>query len=78
MTEIQISVKDVDEETFQELKAAAAKRKMKVGTALTLAMHEWVSSHRKPLLPLSSWKTIKSGKGNERISEQVDEILYGE
>ena len=77
MTETQISVKDVDEETFQELKAEAAKRKMKVGTALTLAIHTWLTKTNKPKEKLLDFKPFKGGLGTERLSEQVDEILYG-
>ena len=79
MKTTQITVKEVDEKTFQELKAAAVKSKMTIGTALTLAIEQWVSSLRKTRLSkLSELKPRKWGNGTERLSEEVDEILYGE
>ena len=78
MTNIQVTIKNMDGDTFSELKAEAAKRKLSVSGALSLAIHSWLSQMRKPRMSLLDWKTIKGGKGTERLSEQVDEILYGE
>ena len=73
----QITVKDVDGKTFQELKAAAARAKLTVGRALTMAIHLWLSETERPKKRLSDFKPIKGGPGTERLSEQIDEILYG-
>ncbi len=74
---IQITVKDVDEKTFQEMKAVAVKNKIKVGRALTLAMHTFLSQMQKPRARLADVRSFQGSKGTERVSEQVDEILYG-
>ena len=73
---IQITVKNVDEQTFQELKATAIKQKMTLDNALNIAMHSWLTQNRKPKLNLSQWKTFNGGKGTEHLSEQIDDILY--
>ncbi len=73
---IQITVKDVDEATFSELKTAAIKQKITVGNALNIAMHTWLSEQRKPKLKLTEWKTFNGGKGTEHLSEEIDDILY--
>ena len=73
----QITVKEVDEKTFHELKAEAARRKMNVGTALTLAIHYWLSS-KKPKKDFVDWKPTSWGAGTERLSEQIDEVIYGD
>jgi len=74
----QITVKEVDETTFQELKSEAIIRKITVGTALTLAIENWLSSLKKTKGKLSELKPRNWGPGTEYTSEQADEILYGE
>lgn len=73
---VQITVKDVNEETFHELKAYAVKNKMTVGTALTMAMHTLMTSLKKRKGKLSDVKPFVGGAGTERLSEQMDEVLY--
>ena len=75
---VQITVKDVDENIFRELKAQAAQEGISVGKALSFAVKVWLSELQKPRLSLSSWKTFKGGKDTRYLSEQVDDIVYGE
>lgn len=77
MAKIQVTVKNVDELAFSELKAEAARKKLHVGAALSLAIENWVSESKKPALPLAKWKTVKGGYKTRFLSEQVDSILYG-
>ncbi len=78
MTKTQITVKEMNKEVFQELKAEAIKRKMSVGAALSIAVECWLSQLQKPKGSLLNWKSTNWGPGTERTSEQVDEIIYGE
>ncbi len=79
MKTTQITVKEVNEKAFQELKAVAVKNKITVGTALTLAMENWTSSLRRTKQgKLSELKPRNWGSGTEHTSEEIDEILYGE
>ncbi len=77
MAGIQVTIKNVDEHAFSELKAEAAKKKLPVGRALSLAIENWLSESRKPKLSLSKWKTIKGGAKTRLFSEQIDSLLYG-
>ena len=77
MAGIQVTIKNVDEHAFSELKAEAAKKKLPVGRALSLAIETWLSESKKPKLFLSKWKTTKGGVKTRFLSEQVDSILYG-
>ncbi|MBI3052157.1 hypothetical protein HYY74_06935 [Candidatus Woesearchaeota archaeon] len=77
MGRIQVTIKNVDEDAFSELKAEAARWKMPVGAALSLAIERWLAESRKPRLKLSNWKTEKGNGKTTFYSEQVDEILYG-
>ena len=77
MAGIQVTIKNVDEQAFSELKAEAARIKLPVGRAISLAIENWLSQSKKPILQLSRWKTVKGGPKTKRLSEQVDSILYG-
>ncbi|MBI2654906.1 hypothetical protein HYX06_00585 [Candidatus Woesearchaeota archaeon] len=77
MAKIQVTIKNVDEDAFSELKAEAARKKLHVGAALSLAIEKWVSESKKPLLPFSKWKMIKGKDKPGYTSESVDSILYG-
>ena len=77
MAGIQVTIKNVDEHAFSELKAEAAKKKLPVGRAVSLAIENWLSESKKPRLPLAKWKTIKGTANTRLLSEQVDSILYG-
>ena len=78
MKKTQITVKEIDEGAFKELKVEAIRRKMTVGTALTLAINNWLSSLKKTRKSLLEWKPTDWGSGTERLSEEVDEIIYGD
>ncbi|MBI2671304.1 hypothetical protein HYX16_00030 [Candidatus Woesearchaeota archaeon] len=73
-----ITVKEVDERAFNELKAEAVKRKINVGIALTWAIENWLSSLKKTKKSLLEWKPTNYGPGTEHLSEQIDEVLYGD
>ncbi|MBI4139911.1 hypothetical protein HY483_03035 [Candidatus Woesearchaeota archaeon] len=77
MTQIQLSVKNVEEKTFREFKAKSVQEGMNVGLALTLAMQDWIEqSKRKPKRNILDLKAWDWGKGTENISENADSILY--
>lgn len=75
---IQITVREVDPQVFQEFKAETVRHGLNMGTALTLAMERFRAELGKKKMKLSSWKPIAWGKGTEHVSKQIDEILYGE
>ncbi|NOZ58517.1 MAG: hypothetical protein GXO66_02920 [Euryarchaeota archaeon] len=70
----------IDEEVFRKFKAEAVRQGVSLGRALTGAMKLWLDKQKKPgkrgsLLQL---KPVDWGKGTERASVEVDEILYGD
>lgn len=74
----QITVRDVDQEVFREFKAEAIKQGLTLGSALTIVMEKFRKELGKKKLNFTSLKPVPWGKGTERVSEQVDQILYGE
>ena len=77
MVNIQISVRDVGKEIFNEFKALTVKKRMTLGQALTVAMSEWLDEELKlPKKSLLELKPFKWGKGTEKTSMEIDKIAY--
>ena len=79
-----IGVRDVDVETFRKFRAKAITERKKLGDALTALMIRYLKEkeekkeeHWKKVRAFADAKPLNLGPGNERLSEQVDEILYG-
>lgn len=74
---MQISVKDVEETVFREFRAESVRGGLKVGRALSLAMKSWLEKkERRPKMSLLDLKPTDWGKGTERLSEEIDKVLY--
>ena len=75
-----ISVRGVNVQVFREFKAEAVRDGLSVGEAVTHALRQWLESRRKrhavkkSLLDL---KPVDFGPGSEKLSRQVDEVVYG-
>ena len=77
MSETQISIKNVEEQVFREFKAESVKDGLKIGKALTMAMKLWLETKdKKKKMSLLDFKPKKWGKGTEKASEEIDNILY--
>lgn len=74
--ETQITVKEVNEQAFRDLKSFAVKNNMNVGAALSLAIESWLTSMKGKKDTLSQLKPINWGKGTERLSEEIDSVIY--
>ena len=70
------SIRGLDEEVFQELKAEAQKQGKTVGKAVNEAMIEWLDSGEK--VSLDEFEAWDWGEGTEKLSEEHEEELYGE
>ena len=74
---MQVSIKDVDEHIFREFKAESVREGLKIGKALTLAMRLMLEKmEKKPKMRFLDLKPKDWGRGTERISEEIDTILY--
>ena len=75
-----VTFRGVDEEVLKKFKAKAIEERMKMGEALTLAMIKWLEEEKKERINprnLLKLKPFDWGKGTEKTSKEVDEILYG-
>ena len=74
---MQLSVKNVEKNVFQEFKAESVREGFPVGKSLTLAMKLWLEQKKKKKKKsLLDYKARSWGKATEHLSEQVDEVLY--
>lgn len=81
MVGLNVSVRDVDSQTFRKFKAKTVEIGLKTGTAMTQALKEWAEKkEKKKKVKKSFFSSIKPwdwGKGNENASLEVDEVVYG-
>jgi hypothetical protein len=82
MSETFIGVRGVDEDVFRKFRARAVERRIKLGLAITQAMKRLLEEDNQKqntsnLSKLLKIKPFSFGKGTEKISEEIDNILYG-
>ncbi|MHB8603158.1 MAG: hypothetical protein ACYC6W_11465 [Nitrosotalea sp.] len=75
-----ITVRDVDEEVLRKFKTMITSDKMKMGQALTHAMKDWMK-HKEQSEKMDSTQLLRAkpfdwGKGTEKTSMEIDDILY--
>ena len=74
---MQVTIKNVQEHVFRDFKAESVRECLKVGDTLTLAMKLWLEkSKKKPKLSFLDLKPRDWGKGTEKLSEEIDRIVY--
>lgn len=77
MVKMQLSIKNVEGEVFREFKAESVREGLEIGRSLTLAMKLWIDMHyRKPKMSMLNFKPRDWGKGTERLSGEIDKVLY--
>ena len=74
-------VRKANKTLYREFKKKAVERDMNLGTALNDAMIYWIENCDREKKPdpknLLKIKPFDFGKGTEKLSTSVDEILYG-
>lgn len=73
-----VSVRNVDENLFKEFSIEAKRRDRAVGEAVTEAMKLWLHEQPARIMRLKDIKPWDFGPGTEDISQNIDEIAYGE
>ena len=76
-----ITVRSVNPALWRELKAEAAREGMNTGDAINHAIEKWLNEMKRKggKARKSFWdvRPIKLGGKAERLSEEVDETIYG-
>jgi hypothetical protein len=75
-----ITIREIDDELYRQAKARAALMETTIGRVVNLALEKWLEEEekgkgRKSFLELL--KPVRFGKGTERSSERIDEVVYG-
>lgn len=73
-----IIIRNVSRRIYQEFKAEPARRGLKMGEALTLAMQNFINPEEKKNVSILDFEPFDWGEGTEFVSEDVDTILYGD
>lgn len=73
------TIRNLDEDAYRSLKAWAAYRGQTVGQALSELIRANVGSFQRPDRrgTLANLPTFKLPPGNERLSEEIDKVVYG-
>ena len=75
------AIRGLNEDTYRKFRQKAIEERLKVGDALTFAMEDWLKKekNRKEVNPkrLLKMKPFDWGKGTEKTSKEIDEIIYG-
>jgi len=73
------TIRNLDPDAYRRLKAHAALTGKSIGEALNEAIRAYLG--RRPLPArrgsLASWQPVEFPAGNERLSEEIDSIVYG-
>lgn len=74
------TIRNLDPDAYRRLKAHAALTGKTVGEVLNEAIRAYLA--RRPLPEqtgtLADWRPVEFPPGNERLSEEIDRIVYGE
>lgn len=74
-----ITIRNLDDALFRKFKSEAVSENVKLGTALNQAMRQWISIAKKTNKnKLGLIKPFDWGKGSEKVSMEVDRIVYGD
>lgn len=74
------AVRGLEEEIYMKFREKALAERLKVGQALNLAMKDWLKKEKKKEISPENLLKVKPfdwGRGTERTSKEVDEVIYG-
>ena len=74
------TIRNLDENTYRQLKAKAAVEGISIGAAINQAIRSWLDEGDKKIrgVSLLDIKPEPFGKNNSRLSERIDELLYAD
>jgi plasmid stability protein len=77
-TSVDATIRNLDEDAYRQLKARATLDGKSVGEAMTEAIRVYLAqARRRKTRSILDMKIRDLGPGTERLSEEIDEIVYG-
>ena len=74
---MQKTVRNVDEDVFEEAKKLASEKDLNMGDVVNRALIDWISSEKEPELDIMDFEPVKISDEGENLSESYEEELYG-
>ncbi|QGA80810.1 hypothetical protein [Candidatus Nanohalobium constans] len=74
---MQKTVRNVDEDIFEEAKKLASEKGLNMGEAVNRALLDWISSEKEPELDIMEFEPVEMSDEDENLSENYREELYG-
>jgi antitoxin component of RelBE/YafQ-DinJ toxin-antitoxin module len=74
---MQKTVRNVDEDVFEEAKKLASKKGLNMGDVVNRALLDWISSEKEPELDIMDFEPVEMSDEDENLSESYREELYG-
>lgn len=74
---MQKTVRNVDEDVFEEAKRLASEKGLNMGEVVNRALLEWISSEKEPELDIMDFEPVEMSDEDENLSESYREKLYG-
>ena len=73
------TIRNLDERAYRDLKAWAVREGMTIGQAVNEAIRAYLAgpSARRGTRSLEELKPVPYPEGNERLSEEIDAVVYG-
>ena len=73
------TIRNLDERTYRDLKAWAVREGMTIGQAVNEAIRAYLAgpSARRGTRSLEELRSEPYPEGNERLSEEIDAVVYG-
>jgi hypothetical protein len=70
------SIRNIDPKALQRLRVEAKRKGITMGDALTQAIEQYLTQTPKKF-DVNKLPLLDFGPGNENLSQEIDEILYG-
>jgi len=79
MITMNTTIRGLDPNAYKELKARAALEDRPIGELVNDAIRVYLNRPEpgEKTLSLLDWKPVDFGPGTERLSEEIDDVLYG-
>jgi hypothetical protein len=74
---MQKTVRNVDEDVFEEAKKLASEKDLNMGDVVNRALLDWISSEKESELDIMDFEPVEMSDEDENLSESYREELYG-